>query len=127
MTDRPTDRQTDNATYRSAIADKNDGVVGGNRIQRMVDESAKIAADTIFDIIKHMSELKDDEAAMVPSFSNSADDTDYYENLIMDLTIKTLSLQPNTKKKQRSNFLCLSQELFHSSPQECCPNSIQQL
>ena len=61
-------------------------------IVNALSATTDILDDAIFSVIKHMAEYSSSKAAGVPSFTNSSEDIDYYDKVIMELTIKNLEL-----------------------------------
>ena len=65
-------------------------------VRNKISEVPHILDQAIFSVIEHMAEYTSNEASGVPSFSNSAEDRNYYDKVIMELTIKNLELPKNT-------------------------------
>ena len=63
-----------------------------------LNEQPEAVANAIFSIIQYMADLDEDAAAEAPSFSDSPDDTEFYDNIIIKLTINNLGLPRKTSK-----------------------------
>ena len=65
-------------------------------IRNKISEVPHFLDQAIFSVIEHMAAYTSNEASGIPSFSNNAEDLNYYDKVIMELTIKNLELPKNT-------------------------------
>ena len=65
-------------------------------IRNKLSEIPNILDQAIFSVIEYMAAYSPSKASGVPSFSNSTEDINYYDEVIMELTIKNLELPKKT-------------------------------